>query len=56
MHPTRSAGANTALIYARFVRKKDILMTLSITGAEMVIQRKDKPTNFEVAVNLIIWS
>ena len=37
--------------------KKDILMTLSITGAEIVIQRKDKPTHFEVADsrNLILF-
>ena len=33
----------------KILGKKDILMTLSITGAELVIQRKDKPTNFEVA-------
>ena len=33
----------------KLLGKKDILMTLSITGAEIVIQRKDRPTNFEVA-------
>lgn len=41
----------------KLLGKKDILMTLSITGAEIVIQRKDKPTHFEVADsrNLILF-
>lgn len=33
----------------KVLSKRDILMTLSITGAEFIIQRKDSPTNFEVA-------